>query len=160
MGPVRQNPIQRTVRSVHIVCIALCTIVAQNKPDSYPPYPPDNHHCSDDVDLREGGRTSGVDAYKKRQVFKQILRLCIRWSSSRPFSVQLSESGSGKWPGFVSRAGRKNLPARRPIDFVGVSTFCQRGCFYHRSTAESSYAEHATIRSASDRPYCRQNDWP
>ena len=41
------------------VCIALCTIVAhniaQNRPDSFPPYPPDNHHCSDDVYLREGG---------------------------------------------------------------------------------------------------------
>jgi len=41
------------------VCIALCTIVAhniaQNRPDSFSPYPPDNHHCSDDVYLREGG---------------------------------------------------------------------------------------------------------
>jgi len=37
----------------------MCTIVAhniaQNRPDSFPPYPPDNHHCSDDVYLREGG---------------------------------------------------------------------------------------------------------
>jgi len=43
------------------VCIALCTIVAhniaQNRPDNFPPYPPDNHHCSDDVYLREGGRS-------------------------------------------------------------------------------------------------------
>jgi len=42
------------------VCIALCTIVAhniaQNRPDNFPPYPPDNHHSSDDVYLREGGR--------------------------------------------------------------------------------------------------------
>ena len=31
MGPVRQNQIQRTVRSVHVcVCIALCTTVAHN----------------------------------------------------------------------------------------------------------------------------------
>jgi len=41
------------------VCIALCTIVAhniaQNRPDSFPPYPPDDHHSSDDVYLREGG---------------------------------------------------------------------------------------------------------
>jgi len=41
------------------VCIALCTIVAhniaQNRPDSFPPYPPDDHHISDDVYLREGG---------------------------------------------------------------------------------------------------------
>jgi len=41
------------------VCIALCTIAAhnivQNRPENFPPYPPDNHHCSDDVYLREGG---------------------------------------------------------------------------------------------------------
>ena len=59
MGPVRQNPIQRTVSLFICVCIALCTIVAhniaQNRPDSLSPYPPDNHHISDDVYLREGG---------------------------------------------------------------------------------------------------------
>ena len=59
MGPVRQNPIQRTVSLFICVCIALCTIVAhniaQNRRDSFPPYPPDNHHYSDDVYLREGG---------------------------------------------------------------------------------------------------------
>jgi len=59
MDPVRQNPIQRTVSLFICVCIALRTIVAhnitQNRPDSFPPYPPDNHHCSDDVYLREGG---------------------------------------------------------------------------------------------------------
>jgi len=41
------------------VCIALCTIVAHNiaqsRPDNFPSYPLDNHHCSDDVYLREGG---------------------------------------------------------------------------------------------------------
>jgi len=62
MGPGRQNPIQRTVSLFICVCIALCTIVAhniaQNRPDSFPPYPPDNHHCSDDVYLREGGSQS------------------------------------------------------------------------------------------------------
>ena len=57
---VRQNPVQRTVVGLFIcVCIALCTIVAhniaQNGPDNFPPYPPDSHHCSDDVYLREGG---------------------------------------------------------------------------------------------------------
>ena len=61
----RQNPIQRTVSLFICVCIALCTIVAhniaQNRPDSFPPYPPDDHHSSDDVYLREGGdlRPSG-----------------------------------------------------------------------------------------------------
>jgi len=47
------------------VCIALCTIVAhniaQNRPDNFPSYPPDNHHCSDDVYLREGGVSGMVD---------------------------------------------------------------------------------------------------
>jgi len=64
MGPVRQNPIQRTVSLFICVCIALCTIVAhniaQNSPDSFPPYPPDNHHYSDDVYLREGGQPKKV----------------------------------------------------------------------------------------------------
>jgi len=45
MDPVRQNPIQRIVSLFICVCIALCTIVAhniaQNRPDSFPPYPPD-----------------------------------------------------------------------------------------------------------------------
>jgi len=40
---VRQNPIQRTVSLFICVCIALCTIVAhniaQNRPDSFSPYP-------------------------------------------------------------------------------------------------------------------------
>ena len=44
------------------VCIALCTIVAHNiaqsRADSFPSYPPDNHHCSDDVCLKEGGFSS------------------------------------------------------------------------------------------------------
>ena len=41
------------------MCVALCTTVAhniaQNTPDNFLSYPPDNHHCSDDVYLREGG---------------------------------------------------------------------------------------------------------
>ena len=59
MGPVRQNPIQRTVRSVHM-CVH-CIVHncahnnAQNRPDNFPSYPPDNDHCSDDVYLREWG---------------------------------------------------------------------------------------------------------
>jgi len=41
------------------VCSSLCTIVAhntaQNRPDNFPSCPPDYHHCSDDVYLRERG---------------------------------------------------------------------------------------------------------
>jgi len=46
------------------VRIALCTILAhntaQNRPDNFPSHPPNNHHLSDDVYLRQGGRASGV----------------------------------------------------------------------------------------------------
>jgi len=67
MGPVRQNPIQRTVSLFICVCIALYTIVAhniaQNRPDSFPPYPPDDQHSSDDVYLREGGLYNGLPYY-------------------------------------------------------------------------------------------------
>jgi len=59
MGPVRQNPIQRTVRSVHMCVHCIVHIVehniAQNRPDNFPSYPPDNHDCSDNVYLMEGG---------------------------------------------------------------------------------------------------------
>ena len=65
MGPVRRNPTQRTVS----LFIALCTIVAhniaQNRPDSFPPYPPDNHHFSDDVYLREGGKKTYLQQCSK-----------------------------------------------------------------------------------------------
>ena len=52
------------------MCIALCTIVAhniaQNRADNFPSYPPDNHHCSDDVYLREGGFRAGIDCWYRR----------------------------------------------------------------------------------------------
>jgi len=58
------------------VCIALCTIVAhniaQNRPDSFPPYPPDNHHISDDVYLREGESFIFIVAPKSYIVNRQI----------------------------------------------------------------------------------------
>jgi len=51
------------------VFIALCTIVAHNiahnRPDNFPSYPPNNHHSSNDVYLREGGRSwSGTSKQK------------------------------------------------------------------------------------------------
>jgi len=69
---VRQNPIQRTVSLFICVCIALCTIVAhniaQNRPDSFPPYIPDNHHCSDDVYVMEGGtENKTLDSHKEHR---------------------------------------------------------------------------------------------
>jgi len=58
----KTHAVQRTVRSVHM-CVH-CTMhncctqyhnIAQNRPDNLPSYPLDNHRCSDDVYLREGG---------------------------------------------------------------------------------------------------------
>jgi len=50
------------------VCSSLCTVVAhniaQNRPDNFPSYPPDNHHCFDDVYLKEGGRRGEEGQWK------------------------------------------------------------------------------------------------
>ena len=77
MGPVRQNPIQRTVSLFICVCIALCTIVAhntaQNRPDNFPSCPPQNHHCSDDVYLRERGCDCLKDKWKFSELFCAVL---------------------------------------------------------------------------------------
>jgi len=86
MGPVRQNPIQRTVSLFICVCTALCTIVAhniaQNRPDSFPPYPPDDHHSSDDVYLREGGFEKQNSMYVINSVNKyfvdKMVLLCFK----------------------------------------------------------------------------------
>ena len=73
IGPVRQNPIQRPVSLFICVRIALCTIVAhniaQNRPDNFPPYPPDNHHCSDDVYLREASARRTLTAIPTRAYY-------------------------------------------------------------------------------------------
>ena len=63
------------------VCIALCTIVAhniaQNRPDNFPSYPPDNHHCSDDVYLREVGTTVSTNLTTQICVINSQLQLIL-----------------------------------------------------------------------------------
>ena len=39
--------------------------IAQNRRDSFPPYPPDDHHNSDDVYLREGGSGTGLNLIQR-----------------------------------------------------------------------------------------------
>jgi len=55
---------------------------AQNRPDNFPSYPPDNHHhCSDDVYLRKEGNVYGGRAFTRavlnimvqRNVFLKII---------------------------------------------------------------------------------------
>jgi len=64
--------------------MALCTIVAhniaQNRPDNFPPYPPDNHHRSNDVYLREGGPSMG-----KRDVIHKYIMYRIIVEHSHKF---------------------------------------------------------------------------
>jgi len=40
---------------VHCTVQIVAHNIAQNRPDNFPSYPPDNHHCSDGVCLRDGG---------------------------------------------------------------------------------------------------------
>ena len=62
------------------VCIALCTTVAhntaENRRDNFPSYPPDNHHCSDDVYLREGECSVNAGTYSvyiwRRSTWTQV----------------------------------------------------------------------------------------
>jgi len=60
------------------VCSSLCTTVAhntaQNRPDNFPCCPPDNHHCSDDVSLREGWRSLYGVWYTLSTVHSRTLR--------------------------------------------------------------------------------------
>ena len=70
------------------VCALHCAIVAhniaQNRPDNFPPYPPDNHHCTDDVYLREaGGSTTN---YWPRWV------LCWLWYHRHPLVFEVEHS--------------------------------------------------------------------
>ena len=112
MGPVRQNPIQRTVSLFICVCIALCTIVAhniaENRPDSFPPYPPDNHHISDDVYLREGG----YDERYRRQTDGRAIAYSER---EREFTFDSEREHEFTFA--------KNLPTR-PLLTTATATYC------------------------------------
>ena len=54
-------------RTVHIVA----QNIAQNRPDSFPPYPPDNHHSSDDVYLREGGAAQLITSWTHLEIVNE-----------------------------------------------------------------------------------------
>jgi len=93
-----EHPIQRTVRSVHM-CVH-CTVhnTAQNRPDNFPSYPPDNHHCSDDVYLREGGTARSFCVRSKT--------LCIL---RHDMNIKLQQSGGfPPCQNFLIRSVRKS----------------------------------------------------
>ena len=60
-------------------CAQLLQNIAQKRPDNFPSYPPNNHHCFDDVYLREGdGAVRNVEAENevKFVVFRPLQRHC------------------------------------------------------------------------------------
>jgi len=65
MGPVRQNPIQSTIRTAHLsVLITVHNFSAQYSTEQFwssPLLPPDNHHSSDVVYWRKEG--TGIEQY-------------------------------------------------------------------------------------------------
>jgi len=97
MGPVRQIPIQRTLRSVH-VCVLHCAQLLQttlHRTDLIiSPYPPDNHHCSDDVYLREGDGpkasrvTWEVQIFHAKGQFRWIGAPIVKYRHFLPYAVQ------------------------------------------------------------------------
>ena len=67
MGPVRQNLIQRTVRTAHLVCLWLCTTAAHNTAQTSSDNLPSYLHAILIVQLlsiREGGFTRDVTKFK------------------------------------------------------------------------------------------------
>ena len=83
MGPVRQNPIQRTVRSVHM-CVHCtvyncCTQYCTPQQTWFLSYPRHNHHCSNDAYLRDGGA------------------FCHMYSNFFAFLIQCTELSSEDW---------------------------------------------------------------
>jgi len=107
------------------VCIALCTIVAQNRPDNFASYPPDNHHCSDDVYLREGGllppyllqllsyyqlakqlQSSPAPLFSKPAVTSYFCMMCLFYSYS--LGVEFSRT----WPSVCSLTRLLQIPLK------------------------------------------------
>ena len=62
------------------MCIALLHAILHRTPDNLPSYPPDNHHCSEDVCLREG-----EDERFRNNLF------CVKWDIK-----PISKSKTGK----------------------------------------------------------------
>ena len=71
------------------VCSSLCTIVAhntpQNRPDNFPSCHPENHHCSDDVYLRERGGWGHEETrdHKNKQVVSNTIQTLFTTESQR-----------------------------------------------------------------------------
>jgi len=57
--------------------------IAQNRPDNFPSYPLDNHHCSDDVYLREGGNIAETPSPPEDSIWALMIVWRIREEISK-----------------------------------------------------------------------------
>ena len=117
MGPVRQNPIQRTVRSVHVcavhwVQVLLHTILHRTDLIIFPlALQTINHHCSDDVYLRERGLSQLLQTWQCADVWVTIHLSNSGLGNSRARNrvsrvrvrVSLRVLGPGLWLGSVTQ---------------------------------------------------------
>ena len=110
------------------VCASHCAIVAhniaQNRLDSFPPYPPDNHHCSDDVYLREGGAAILQECHSKTaQVHLQKIFLPLLISDVQQLYTRQHQKQQ-----FLKATKDNRISATRVHDSGRLNTTC---CFYH-----------------------------
>jgi len=83
MGPVWQNPIQRTVITAHLR-VRLCTTsihnTTQNSSDNLPiVLPPDKHHSSDAVYWRGGGTRVGVTRLLNDPFYSTLCKIPLQF---------------------------------------------------------------------------------
>jgi len=117
------------------VCIALCTIIAhniaQNRPDNFPSYPPDNHRFQS-LYLASGRRRGSVWGACPRQEVELIHRKQLLGCGKRPKITDLWHADGEMWrcPTFcglddvVDRSDR----LRRTVGGDGVTSGRRRGC--------------------------------
>jgi len=86
---------------------------AQNRPDNFPSYSPDNHHCSDDVYLREGGDHSLTLTFVYL-VESALVPLRSLPNDSNPFKLQLcKEIPELLWHSATFKYSFQERPSRR-----------------------------------------------
>ena len=137
------------------VCIALCTIVAhniaQNRPDNLLSYHPDNHHCSDDVYLREGGCDMHSGGLKEPRVRWVHISAIWRIRLNRPCVAVMRPCVKLLWP-LVSKCcvksrsaciGSLRVAGHFPLTFQPIlaSAIIFMRCGYH--------VQHETIQHAN-----------
>jgi len=117
------------------VCIALCTIVAhniaQNRPDNFPSYPLDDHHCSDDVYLREGGKRDGsqqkivpcgTDGQLLLSGLQAVVTLTLTLGRVIRHTVKHQSSTSIHTPNFIEIGKTSLWTDRQTYVYVGLRT--------------------------------------